>query len=245
MSSILHLLPLIHPIVTCVDPDPYSEYGFGCCYPLSTMARICTGIQRKMFGPGGVPQIWIYMVKLLQVDIFPGLISFLFLSQALVKKSYADLFASEDGSLHALVGLLTGKDSAKQPLALYCLANLAAAGARPLQLARAAGPYLITHLNGDGRGSLSELAATVLANLAMASSSDRQAVRVLVNQDVVPTLVKLTGEGGTREEEPSTLVELGYQALYHIIIQSELEAESLNGLVSITLGRITVLMYLL
>ena len=198
-----------------------------------------------MFGPGGVPQIWIYMVKLLQVDIFPGLISFLFLSQALVKKSYADLFASEDGSLHALVGLLTGKDSAKQPLALYCLANLAAAGARPLQLARAAGPYLITHLNGDGRGSLAELAATVLANLAMASSSDRQAVRVLVNQDVVPTLVKLTGEGGTREEEPSTLVELGYQALYHIIIQSELEAESLNGLVSITLGRITVLMYLL
>ena len=27
MSSILHILPLIYSIFTCVDPDPYSEYG--------------------------------------------------------------------------------------------------------------------------------------------------------------------------------------------------------------------------
>ena len=28
-SSILHLLPIIYPIFTCVDPDRYSEYGSG------------------------------------------------------------------------------------------------------------------------------------------------------------------------------------------------------------------------
>jgi hypothetical protein len=151
----------------------------------------------------------------------------------------------EDGSLHALVGLLTGKDSAKQPLALYCLANLAAAGARPLQLARAAGPYLVTHLNSGGCGSgahLAQLAATVLANLAMAAGgSDRQAIRVLVNQDVVPTLVRLAGEreeggGGDGNTDSSVVVELAYQALYHVIIQADLEADALNNLVQISLG---------
>ena len=27
MSSIFHLLPLIYPIFTCLDPDSYSAYG--------------------------------------------------------------------------------------------------------------------------------------------------------------------------------------------------------------------------
>ena len=27
MSSIIHVLPLIFSIFTCLDPDPYSEYG--------------------------------------------------------------------------------------------------------------------------------------------------------------------------------------------------------------------------
>ena len=26
LSSILHIIPQIYPIFTCVDPDPYSEY---------------------------------------------------------------------------------------------------------------------------------------------------------------------------------------------------------------------------
>ena len=29
MSSILHLLSIIYPIFTSVDPDPHSKYGFG------------------------------------------------------------------------------------------------------------------------------------------------------------------------------------------------------------------------
>ena len=29
LSSILHLLPLIYPIFSCIDPDPYLEYGSG------------------------------------------------------------------------------------------------------------------------------------------------------------------------------------------------------------------------
>jgi hypothetical protein len=154
-----------------------------------------------------------------------------------MKKEYADIFTSEDGSLHALVGLLTGKDSAKQPLALYCLANLAAVASRPLQIARAAGPYLITQLTGSseisGRGL--ELACTVLANLAMAEDA-RQAVKVLVNQDVVPSLIRVVSSGGGSEEEDG-LQEVAYQALYHIIIQTDLEAETLCGLSQLCLGR--------
>jgi hypothetical protein len=158
--------------------------------------------------------------------------------QALMKKEYADIFTGEDGSLHALVGLLTGKDSAKQPLALYCLANLAAVASRPLQIARAAGPYLITQLTGNeisGRGA--ELACTVLANLAMAEDA-RQAVKVLVNQDVVPSLIRVvsSGGGGGSEEEDG-LQEVAYQALYHIIIQTDLEAETLCGLSQLCQGR--------
>jgi hypothetical protein len=114
---------------------------------------------------------------------------------------------------------------------------LAAAAVRPLQLARAAGPYLITHLSG---GSAPQLAATVLVNLAMAAgaSSDRQqAVRVLVNQDVIPTLVRLTaGEEGGGDVNDSVR-ELAYQALYHVVIQADLEADVLNTLVQISLGR--------
>jgi hypothetical protein len=136
-------------------------------------------------------------------------------TQALMKKEYADIFTGEDGSLHALVGLLTGKDSAKQPLALYCLANLAAVASRPIQIARAAGPYLITQLTGSeisGRGTT--LACTVLANLAMAEDA-RQAVKVLVNQDVVPSLIRVVssgGGGGGSEEED------GLQAVLRIRI---------------------------
>ncbi len=156
---------------------------------------------------------------------------------------HADLFAAEDGSFHALVGLLTGKDSAKQPLALYCLANLAAAAARPLQLARAAGPYLITHLTdaaahpggGVGGRGAAELACTVLANLAM--TGDRQAVRVLVNQEVVATLVGLVASGTDEADSSSSLEEVAYQALYHIIILAELEADTINSLTKLSLGK--------
>jgi hypothetical protein len=157
--------------------------------------------------------------------------------QALMKKEYADIFTSEDGSLHALVGLLTGQDSAKQPLALYCLANLAAIASRPLQIARAAGPYLITQLTGSeisGRGA--ELACTVLANLAMAEDA-RQAVKVLVNQDVIPSLIRVVSSGSGGSQEEDGLQEVAYQALYHIIIQTDLEAETLCGLSQLCLGR--------
>lgn len=169
------------------------------------------------------------------------------LSQALMKKANADLFTAEDGSLHALVGLLTGKDSSKQPLAFYCLANLAAAApsARPLQLARAAGPYLITQLtdavadSGGGGGAAAraaELACTVLANLAMAG--DRQAVRVLVNQDVVPTLARVV-RGSSSSTGSEALQEVVFLTIYHIIIQAELEADTLSSLAQICLGRLS------
>jgi hypothetical protein len=157
--------------------------------------------------------------------------------QALMKKEYADIFTNEDGSLHALVGLLTGKDSAKQPLALYCLANLAAVASRPLQIARAAGPYLITQLTGSEiSGRAAELACTVLANLAMAEDA-RQAVKVLVNQDVVPSLIRVVSSSGGGCEEEDGLQEVAYQALYHIIIQTDLEAETLSELSQLCLGR--------
>jgi hypothetical protein len=158
--------------------------------------------------------------------------------QALMKKEHADIFTNEDGSLHALVGLLTGKDSAKQPLALYCLANLAAVASRPLPIARAAGPYLITQLttgSSDISGRGAELACTVLANLAMAEDA-RQAVKVLVNQDVVPSLIRVVSSGGGSEEGDG-LQEVAYQALYHIIIQTDLEAETLSELSQMCLGR--------
>ena len=41
---ILHLLPLIYSIFTCVDPDPYSDYGSGsttlfCTTPMQEMCQ--------------------------------------------------------------------------------------------------------------------------------------------------------------------------------------------------------------
>ena len=35
-SSILNLLPQMYPIFTCVDPDPYSDYGSGSTKLLNT-----------------------------------------------------------------------------------------------------------------------------------------------------------------------------------------------------------------
>jgi hypothetical protein len=64
---------------------------------------------------------------------------------------------------------------------------------------------------------------------------------VLVNQDVVPSLIRVvsssSGGGGGSEEEEDGLQEVAYQALYHIIIQTDLEAETLCGLSQLCLGR--------
>ena len=51
LSSTLHLLPLIYPIFTCVDPDPYLEYESG-----SRSAKLLNSEYRSNFDPDPYPQ---------------------------------------------------------------------------------------------------------------------------------------------------------------------------------------------
>ena len=111
------------------------------------------------------------------------------LSAALTKRTFCEHFLKEDGCLHALVGLLTGSEDNKQMLSLYCLANLASKDLKTVQIARSAGPYLITIISGSNT-QLIELAGSVLVNLSQ--SADQQVYRVLVNQELVPNLITLT-----------------------------------------------------
>jgi len=152
------------------------------------------------------------------------------LSKALTTKAYAEDFLSESGCLHALVGLISGKDWNKQLLALNCLANLSANNMKIVQIARSSGPYLITHISGSNQ-QLCELSCTVLVNLTL--SGDEQTLKVLQNQQIFPNLLELT------QSQHEATKELSYQVLYNLLTHSShLEAESLNSLTEIVISNL-------
>jgi hypothetical protein len=130
------------------------------------------------------------------------------LSQALSDKpDLAAHFLDSDGCLHALTGLLSGKDSSKQLLALQCLVNLSAHAYKAPKVARAAGAYLVTLVSGTNQ-PLAEFSCCCIANLAMA---EKLSVTVLLSQEVVPTLLRLV------QESQETLQEAALQALYYLV----------------------------
>eukprot|EP00088_Acartia_fossae_P009493 TRINITY_DN14611_c0_g1_i1.p1 TRINITY_DN14611_c0_g1~~TRINITY_DN14611_c0_g1_i1.p1 ORF type:complete len:374 (-),score=59.04 TRINITY_DN14611_c0_g1_i1:266-1387(-) len=141
------------------------------------------------------------------------------LSKAFTVRCHSEQFLNEDGCLHALVGLLSGSDWNKQILALYCLANLTGQDLKAQQIARSAGPYLITLVSGSNT-QLMELACSVLVNLTQ--SKDEGALSVLINQEVVPSLIQLS-----HHSRPN-LQELSYQTLYNLLTHTNLEGETLN-----------------
>jgi len=143
------------------------------------------------------------------------------LSKAVTKKSCCEQFLAEDGCLHSLVGLATGKDCSKQILALYCLANLAAQDVKPAQIARASGAYLITMISG-ANSQLCELSCSVLVNLTR--SGEEETRDILVNMELVPSLINLTTSA------QDNVKELAYLALYNLVTRSHLEGDVLATL---------------
>lgn len=152
------------------------------------------------------------------------------LSAALARKDNAQQFLAEDGCLHALVGLISGKDCNKQILSLYCLANLAAHNLKLVQIARFAGPYLITHISGSNP-QLCELSCSVLVNLTL--SGDEQAHKVLLNQELFNNLLN------TSTSDVENVKELSYQVLYNLLTHGDLEAESFHALVENIVGNLS------
>lgn len=148
----------------------------------------------------------------------------------MTKRTFCEHFLKEDGCLHALVGLLTGSEDNKQMLSLYCLANLASKDLKTVQIARSAGPYLITIISGSNT-QLIELAGSVLVNLSQ--SADQQVYRVLVNQELVPNLITLT------KHMADSIQEVGYQVLYNLLKECvELEGDTLNTIAQVAVNSI-------
>ena len=127
--------------------------------------------------------------------------------------------SSETTPLAALVSLLSSgaeegqhrdSGSALQLLAVQVVANLAPLNEKNgLLLARSAGPFLVTLLS-SGSTRLREASCVALGNLALAGA---KVVRVLVNQEVVESLIAVTsdecGEEGVRSA--------AFYALYHVL----------------------------
>jgi hypothetical protein len=135
------------------------------------------------------------------------------------EESPDDFFlASSDGSnaLASLVGVLstsgnssTGEDCAvTQLLAAQIVANLTPLQEKNgLQMARSAGPYLVTLLS-SGSARLQEASCIALGNLAL---SGAKVVKVLVNQEVVESLIV------TVDSPDNSVRAAGYYALYHLL----------------------------
>jgi len=153
------------------------------------------------------------------------------LSQGLTSMpSLSSQLLDSEGCLHALTGILSGKDSAKQLLALQCLVNLASHGYKAPKIARAAGAYLVTLLSGTNE-PLVELASYCVSNLVL---SDRLCAPVLVSQEVVPTLVSLL-----RQQQGEQVQEAALQALYHLLKEDllvHLSQDQVRQIVSLTLS---------
>ena len=126
--------------------------------------------------------------------------------------------SSETTPLAALVSLLSSgvedesrdSGSALQLLAVQVVANLAPLNEKNgLLLARSAGPFLVTLLS-SGSARLREASCVALGNLALAGA---KVVKVLVNQEVVESLI-VTTEGGGEEEGVRSAA---FYALYHVL----------------------------
>ena len=117
--------------------------------------------------------------------------------------------SSEATPLAALVSLLSSGVE-EGLLAVQVVANLAPLNEKNgLLLARSAGPFLVTLLS-SGSTRLREASCVALGNLALAGA---KVVRVLVNQEVVESLIAVTddecGEEGVRSA--------AFYALYHVL----------------------------
>jgi hypothetical protein len=126
-----------------------------------------------------------------------------------------DFFRGSDGSnnLHSLANVISGGhgDTACQLMAVHCAANLGPLAEKyGLQMARSAGPYLVTLLSSSSP-RLAEAAAIALGNLALAGF---RVAKVLVNQETVQTLSQHLTTSSKKDEK---VLAADLYALYHIL----------------------------
>jgi len=151
------------------------------------------------------------------------------LSEGFKETSSCEKFLNEDGCLHGLVGLVSGNQWNKQILSLYCLVNLAAAKIKSHQIARACGPYLVTHISGSNT-QLVELSLTVLVNLTQ--SKDQDTHWILHNQETLPSIINVT------KSQSESIQELSYNVIYNMLTHSDVEGESLIPLTELVTSRL-------
>lgn len=143
-------------------------------------------------------------------------------SGCLIKKEFAENFHAEEGCLHALAGIISGKDSNKPILGLNCFVNLTLHNLKLVHIARFAGPYLITHISGSNP-QLCELSCSVLVNLTL--FGDDQAHKVLLNQELFNNILNVS------TSPVDNIKEASYQVLNNLLSNGDLEAEALHSLV--------------
>jgi len=151
------------------------------------------------------------------------------LSECFKENDVCEKFLIADGCLHGLTGQVSGKQWNKQILSLYCLVNLSAAKIKSHQIARASGPYLITHISSSNT-QLIELSLTVLVNLTQ--SKDQDTHWVLHNQEVLPSVLKVT------ESDSESIQELAYNVVYNMLTNSDVEGESLIPVTELVTSRL-------
>ncbi|XP_071442692.1 uncharacterized protein [Hetaerina americana] len=103
-------------------------------------------------------------------------------------EGFGEAFVKIDGALPALIRDLSGQDSTLQLRATYCCANLALDGMNVgLKVAKAAAPYLMTHLKGMNQ-ILLEASLWAVGSL---SGSGVPACKVLEVQGIYPQIITI------------------------------------------------------
>ncbi|XP_046396040.1 uncharacterized protein LOC124163283 [Ischnura elegans] len=103
-------------------------------------------------------------------------------------EGFGEAFVKIDGALPALVRDLSGQDSSLQLKSTYCCANLALAGPDiGLKVAKAAAPYLMTHLQGMNQ-ILLEASLWAVGSL---SGTGIPALKVLEVQGIFPQIIAI------------------------------------------------------
>ncbi|XP_038059613.1 importin subunit alpha-3-like [Patiria miniata] len=99
-----------------------------------------------------------------------------------------DAFLGVDNALHALVGLLSGRDPTLQLEASWCITNLSASvHEHCMVVLQSAAPYLVTYLSGQN-AALQDQCCWALGNLAGDGPECRDR---LVDQGAVKPLINL------------------------------------------------------
>lgn len=123
-----------------------------------------------------------------------------------------EFFRGHDAShnLHSLSNVISGGsgEASSQLLAVHCAANLGPLSEKcGLQLARAAGPYLVTLLSSSSP-RLAEASAVAIGNLALAGF---RVTKVLVNQECIRSLCQHLNASDEK------VLASNLYALYHVL----------------------------